>query len=60
MPRGKVIKRSLDEQINMLEEDIPITTIQGVLGHLNIETTERYTGIDVSQLKKCALEVPGL
>lgn len=45
---------------HMLEEDIPITTIQGVLGHLNIETTERYTGIDVSQLKKCALEVPGL
>ena len=24
MPRGKVIKRSLDEQINMLEEDIRI------------------------------------
>lgn len=45
---------------HMLEEEIPITTIQGVLGHLNIETTERYTGIDVSQLKKCALEVPGL
>lgn len=45
---------------HMLEEEIPITTIQGVLGHLSIETTERYTGIDVVQLKKCALEVPGL
>lgn len=45
---------------HMLEEEIPITTIQGVLGHINIETTERYTGIDVRQLKKCALEVPGL
>ena len=45
---------------HMLEEEIPITTIQGVLGHLNIQTTERYTGIDVCQMKKCALEVPGL
>ncbi len=45
---------------HMLEEEIPITTIQGVLGHLSIETTERYTGIDVRQLKECALEVPGL
>jgi site-specific recombinase XerD len=45
---------------HMLEEDIPITTIQGVLGHLSIETTERYTGVDVGQLKKCALEVPDL
>lgn len=45
---------------HMLEEEIPITTIQGVLGHLNIESTERYTGINVRQLKKCALEVPGL
>lgn len=45
---------------HMLEEEIPITTIQGVLGHLSIETTKRYTGINVRQLKECALEVPGL
>ena len=42
---------------HMLEEDIPITTIQGVLGHVDIQTTRKYTGIDVRQLKECALEV---
>ena len=42
---------------HMLDQDIDITTIQGVLGHLNIETTKKYTGINVRQLKECALEV---
>ena len=42
---------------HMLEEEIPITTIQGVLGHLDIRTTKKYIGIDVRQLKECALEV---
>ena len=39
MPRGKVIKRSLDEQISMLEEDIraahnKLTKLQGKLKEL--------------------------
>lgn len=42
---------------HMLDQDIDITTIQGVLGHLNMETTKKYTGINVRQLKECALEV---
>lgn len=42
---------------HMLDQDIDITTIQGVLGHLNIETTKKYTGINVRQLKECTLEV---
>ncbi len=45
---------------HMLEKEIPITTIQGVLGHINAETTRRYTSIDVKQLRECALEVPAL
>lgn len=42
---------------HMLDQDIDITTIQGVLGQLNIETTEKYIGINVRQLKECTLEV---
>lgn len=45
---------------HMLDENIDITTIQGVLGHLNIETTKKYIGINVRQLKECALEVEDL
>lgn len=45
---------------HMLDEGIDITTIQGVLGHLNIETTKKYIGINVRQLKECALEVANL
>lgn len=45
---------------HMLDEDVDITTIQGVLGHLNIATTEKYIGINVRQLKECALEVASL
>ena len=45
---------------HMLEQEIPITTIQDVLGHINAETTKKYTSVDVQQLKDCALEVPEL
>ncbi len=42
---------------HMLDEEIPITSIQGVLGHVNAESTERYIGVNVRQLRSCALEV---
>ena len=45
---------------HMLEQEIPIHVIQEVLGHVNAQTTERYTAIDVRQLKTCALEVPAI
>lgn len=45
---------------HMLEQEIPITTIQGVLGHVNSETTQKYIAINISQLKECGLEVPSL
>ncbi len=43
---------------NLLDKDIPITTIQSVLGHVSSESTKRYTAINICQLKECALEVP--
>ena len=45
---------------HMLDQDIDITTIQGVLGQLNIETTKKYIGINVRQLKECTLEVDSI
>lgn len=42
---------------HMLDEEIPITSIQGVLGHINAESTEKYIGVNVRQLRSCALEV---
>ena len=42
---------------HMLDEDIPITSIQGVLGHVNAESTQKYIGVNVRQLRSCALEV---
>lgn len=43
---------------HMLDKEIPITTIQSVMGHVSSESTKRYTAINVRQLKECALEVP--
>lgn len=44
----------------MLEKGIPIMDIQGVLGHVNCETTMTYVSIDTKQLAECALEVPSV
>lgn len=45
---------------HMLDKEIPITTIQSIMGHVSSESTKRYTTIDVRQLKECALEMPGI
>jgi integrase len=42
----------------LLEESTPLHVIQEVLGHLNAESTSVYMGVDIGQLKQCALEVP--
>ena len=42
---------------HMLDENIPITSIQGVLGQVNAESTQKYIGVNVRQLRSCALEV---
>lgn len=42
----------------LLEQETPLSTIQSVLGHVNIQTTQQYTTVDILQLRQCALEVP--
>lgn len=42
---------------HMLDEGIPITSIQGVMGHVSAESTQKYIGVNVRQLRACALEV---
>lgn len=42
---------------HMLDEGIPIASIQGVLGHVNANSTQKYIGVNVRQLRSCALEV---
>ena len=43
---------------SMLEAEVPLPTIGGVLGHANTGTTEVYLSIDERQLASLALEVP--
>jgi site-specific recombinase XerD len=42
----------------LLEESTPLHVIQEVLGHLNADSTYVYMGVNIGQLKQCALEVP--
>jgi len=44
----------------LLEQDVPIDVIQSVLGHVNMDTTQKYTAVNIGQLRECALEVPTL
>jgi integrase len=43
---------------NLLDNNISIYKIQGILGHDSPDTTMRYVKIDTKGLKTCALEVP--
>ena len=41
----------------MLENGVPLPVISGTLGHSDPHSTETYLRLDLSQLRKCALEV---
>ena len=43
---------------SLLNENVPISAISGVLGHGSIATTELYLGLNENGLGKLALEVP--
>jgi integrase len=43
---------------DLLKQDVPLTTISGILGHSGLNITSTYTRLDFNQLKSCALEVP--
>lgn len=42
----------------LLQQDVSLTTISGILGHSELNVTATYTKIDVPQLSVCALEEP--
>lgn len=42
----------------LLEKNIPLTTISSILGHSQMNTTAKYTQLDFQKLRVCALEVP--
>ena len=42
----------------LLEQNTPLPVITGILGHKNPETTKMYLSIDLTSLRKCALNVP--
>ena len=43
---------------NMLKNNTPLPIIKKVLGHTNINTTERYISVDIEGLRRMSLEVP--
>lgn len=43
---------------HLLQKEVPLTTISGILGHSELNVTTLYTKINVPQLRVCALEVP--
>jgi site-specific recombinase XerD len=40
----------------LLEVDIPIETISGIMGHLSVETTQIYTKVDIEALQGVAID----
>lgn len=45
---------------SLLKEEISLPVISGILGHKNMESTMNYLRVDITSLKKCALDVPSL
>lgn len=43
---------------NLLTEGVDFPVISGILGHTSTEATMRYAGIDITALRRIALEVP--
>jgi integrase len=46
--------------VNMLQADVPVTTISEVLGHSNLDSAKHYLRIDEAGLKRCALSLKGI
>ena len=43
---------------NMLKNNTPLPVIKEILGHTNINTTEKYISVDIEGLRRMSLEVP--
>ena len=44
----------------MTASKVPVTTIAQVLGHKNMDVTERYISLDMEGLKNCTLSFSSL
>lgn len=40
----------------LLENSVPLSTISGILGHVDLNSASVYLSVDVANLKKCALD----
>jgi len=40
----------------LLEADIPLETISGIMGHISMDTTRIYTKIDIGALQSVAID----
>jgi site-specific recombinase XerD len=45
---------------NMLKRNVSMPMIASILGHQSTESTKIYLSLDIEQLRKCALPMPGL
>jgi integrase/recombinase XerD len=41
----------------LLNQEIPLDVIAGILGHITINSSKEYMHLDIANLRKCALEV---
>ena len=44
---------------NLLEHDVPLDIISGILGHMSTNSAKAYLHIDIENLRKCAIELGG-
>jgi site-specific recombinase XerD len=44
----------------MLSKGVPVTTISSMLGHSNINSTDRYLTTDIENMKACAIGLSGI
>ena len=41
----------------LMEENVPLSDISGILGHTSVDSTSIYLNVDINRLRDCALEV---
>lgn len=44
----------------LMEENVPLSDISGILGHTSVDSTSIYLNVDINRLRDCALEVNNL
>ena len=45
---------------NMVTSGVPVTTVAQILGHTNVNSTQKYLALDSHHLKECALDFSGI